>query len=83
VIGFSQANNADAHRQHVNNDLTAEVAKVPQFELHIADGAAMTTPRPHRSNNFITQKVDLLLISPFEAAPLTRRSSARWTPEFR
>jgi len=71
VIGFSQANNAEPYRQHVNNDLTAEVAKVPQFELHIADGAGNDNTQTSQVDNFITQKVDLLLISPFEAAPLT------------
>ena len=32
---------------------------------------ATSTPRPAQVDNFITQKVDLLLISPFEAAPMT------------
>ena len=36
VIGFSQANNAEPYRQHVNNDLTAVAAGIPQFELNIA-----------------------------------------------
>ncbi|HVO03478.1 MAG TPA: substrate-binding domain-containing protein [Candidatus Cybelea sp.] len=71
VIGFSQANNAEPYRQHVNNDLTAEAAKVSQFELHIADGAGNDNTQTSQVDNFITQKVDLLLISPFEAAPLT------------
>ena len=38
VIGFSQANNAEPYRQHVNDELTAAAAKVPQFTLQIADG---------------------------------------------
>src|SRR3954453_23919065 len=71
VIGFSQANNAEPYRQHVNNDLTAIAAQIPQFELHIADGAGNDDTQTSQVDNFITQKVDLLLISPFEAAPLT------------
>jgi ribose transport system substrate-binding protein len=71
VIGFSQANNAEPYRQHVNNDLTAIAAQIPQFELHIADGAGNDNTQTSQVDNFITQKVDLLLISPFEAAPLT------------
>jgi ribose transport system substrate-binding protein len=39
VIGFSQANNAEPYRQHVNDELTAAAKKVPQFTLQIADGA--------------------------------------------
>jgi ribose transport system substrate-binding protein len=71
VIGFSQANNAEPYRQHVNDELTAEAKKVPNFTLQIADGAGNVNTQTSQVDNFITQKVDLLLISPFEAAPLT------------
>ena len=71
VIGFSQANNAEPYRQHVNDELTAAAAKVPQFTLQIADGAGNVNTQTSQMDNFITQKVDLILISPFEAAPLT------------
>lgn len=71
VIGFSQANNAEPYRQHVNDELTAAAKAVPQFKLQIADGAGNVNTQTSQVDNFITQKVDLLLISPFEAAPLT------------
>ena len=71
VIGFSQANNAEPYRQHVNDELTAAAKKVPQFTLQIADGAGNVNTQTSQMDNFITQKVDLILISPFEAAPLT------------
>jgi ribose transport system substrate-binding protein len=71
VIGFSQANYAEPYRQHVNNDLIALAKQVPQFELQIADGAGNDNTQTSQVDNFITQQVDLLLISPFEAAPLT------------
>ena len=71
IIGFSQANNAEPYRQHVNDDLTAAAKKVPQFTLQIADGAGNVNTQTSQVDNFITQKVDLILISPFEAAPLT------------
>ena len=71
IIGFSQANNAEPYRQHVNDELTAEAKKVPQFTLQIADGAGNVNTQTSQVDNFITQKVDVLLISPFEAAPLT------------
>jgi ribose transport system substrate-binding protein len=71
VIGFSQANNAEPYRQHVNDDLTAAAKKVPQFALQIADGAGNVNTQTSQMDNFITQKVDLILISPFEASPLT------------
>jgi ribose transport system substrate-binding protein len=71
VIGFSQANNAEPYRQHVNDELTAAAKKVPQFTLQIADGAGNVNTQTSQMDNFITQKVDLILISPFEASPLT------------
>jgi ribose transport system substrate-binding protein len=71
VIGFSQANNAEPYRQHVNDELTAAAKNVPQFTLQIADGAGNVNTQTSQMDNFITQKVDLILISPFEAAPLT------------
>ena len=71
VIGFSQANYAEPYRQHVNNDVLARVKDIPQFELQIADGAGNDNTQTSQVDNFITQQVDLLMISPFEAAPLT------------
>jgi ribose transport system substrate-binding protein len=71
VIGFSQANNAEPYRQHVNDDLTAAAKKVPQFTLQIADGAGNVNTQTSQVDNFVTQRVDLILISPFEASPLT------------
>jgi ribose transport system substrate-binding protein len=71
VIGFSQANNAEPYRQHVNDELTTAAKKVPQFTLQIADGAGNVNTQTSQMDNFITQKVDLILISPFEASPLT------------
>lgn len=71
LIGFSQANNAEPYRQHVNDELTAAAKEIPQFELQIADGAGNVNTQTSQVDNFITQKVDLLLISPFEAAPIT------------
>jgi ribose transport system substrate-binding protein len=71
VIGFSQANYAEPYRQQVNNDLIALVKAIPQFELQIADGAGNDNTQTSQVDNFVTQGVDLLMISPFEAAPLT------------
>jgi ribose transport system substrate-binding protein len=71
VIGFSQANNAEPYRQHVNDELTAAAKALPQFTLQIADGAGSVNTQTSQVDNFITQKIDLLLISPFEASPLT------------
>lgn len=70
-LGFAQANNAEPYRQKVNADLQAAVKKYPQFELVIADGQGDSNKQVTDVENFLTQRVDLLLISPFEAQPLT------------
>src|SRR3984885_7290678 len=57
VIGFSQANNAEPYRQHVNDELTAAAKKVPQFTLQIGDGAGHVNTPTSQMDNSITQNV--------------------------
>ena len=71
TIGFAQANNAEPYRQRVNADLMAEAKKYPQFKITIADGQGDDNKQISDVENFLTQQVDLLMISPFEAQPLT------------
>ena len=71
TIGFAQANNAEPYRQRVNADLMAEAKKYPQFKVTIADGQGDDNKQISDVENFLTQQVDLLMISPFEAQPLT------------
>ena len=72
MIGFSQANfNAEPYRQHVNDRSDRPAKNYPQFKLQIADGAGNVNTQVSQVENFLTQQVDLMLISPFEAAPLT------------
>ena len=71
VIGFSQANFKEPYREHVNHELERLVKNYPKFKLVIADGQASVNTQVSQVENFQTQHVDLLMISPFEAAPLT------------
>lgn len=71
VIGFSQANFKEPYREHVNHELERLVKNYPKFKLIIADGQASVNTQVSQVENFLTQQVDLLMISPFEAAPLT------------
>jgi len=71
VIGFSQANFKEPYREHVDHELQRLVKNYPQFKLVIADGQANVNTQVSQVDNFLTQQVDLLFISPFEAAPLT------------
>lgn len=70
VIGFSQANFKEPYREHVDHELQRLVKNYPQFKLVIADGQANVNTQVSQVDNFLTQQVDLLFISPFEAAPL-------------
>ena len=71
VIGFSQANFKEPYREHVNHELERLVKDYPKFKLVIADGQASVNTQVSQVENFMTQQVDLLMISPFESAPLT------------
>jgi ribose transport system substrate-binding protein len=71
VIGFSQANFKEPYREHVNHELQRLVKKYPQFKISIADGQANINTQVSQVENFLTQGIDILFISPFEAAPLT------------
>ena len=71
VIGFSQANFKEPYREHVNHELERLIKNYPKFKLVIADGQASVNTQVSQVENFMTQQVDLLMISPFESAPLT------------
>lgn len=71
VIGMSQANVAEPYRQRMNDDIKAAAAKVPQFQVKFADAAQDNSKQVSDVDNFLTQQIDLLIISPNEAKPLT------------
>jgi len=82
-IGFAQANNAEPYRQHVNSELKQLAKGYPDFDITIADGRGDSNKQISDVENFQTQQVDLLMISPFEAQPLTPTVSqlyAKGTP---
>ena len=70
-IGFAQANSQDPWRQVQNASLKEAVAKYPDMELEISDAHGDSNAQLGQVDNFITNKIDLLLISANEAAPLT------------
>ncbi|MGA3539907.1 substrate-binding domain-containing protein [Micromonosporaceae bacterium DT194] len=71
LIGMSQANNAEPYRRVMNNDVQAAAAGVPGFTVVVADAAQDNSKQVADVENFLTQRVDLLIISPNEAKPLT------------
>jgi ribose transport system substrate-binding protein len=71
LIGMSQANVAEPYRERMDDDIRKAAAGVPQFEVAFADAAQDNAKQVADVENFLTQQIDLLIISPNEAAPLT------------
>jgi len=71
VIGFSQCTFEDPWRINMNKQMEEEAAKHPELKLIIANGENKNAKQVADVENFIVKKVDLLIISPREAAPLT------------
>ncbi|TDV56172.1 substrate-binding domain-containing protein [Actinophytocola oryzae] len=71
TIGMSQANVAEPYRQRMDDDIRAAAAKVPQFSVEFADAQQDNAKQVSDVENFLTRRIDLLIISPNEATPLT------------
>ena len=71
VIGFSQANKAEPWRTWMDNTLMKYAAQHPQLQIAYADAQQDNSKQVADVENFFRQRVDLLIISPNEAKPLT------------
>ena len=72
VIGYSQSNNAEPYRAQLNIQLPSFVKAQPNLTLlPIADAAQDSSKQVSQVQQFIQQKVDVLIVSPNEADPLT------------
>lgn len=71
LIGMSQANKGEPWRQAMNDQIAAAAAQYPELEVVFADAAQNNAKQVADVENFIQQGIDLLIISPNEAAPLT------------
>ncbi len=71
IIGFSQANKAEPWRTWMDSSLMEEAAKHPRLEVRYADAQQDNSKQVADVENFLRQRVDLLIISPNEAKPLT------------
>jgi ribose transport system substrate-binding protein len=71
VIGFSQLAFDDPWRVAFNNQMTKAAAKKPNYKLTIVNAQRDSSKQIADVENLLQQKVDLLIISPNEAAPLT------------
>ncbi|MFI2203372.1 substrate-binding domain-containing protein [Streptomyces sp. NPDC020192] len=72
VVGYSQSNNAEPYRAQLNAQLEYFVKKYPDLKLlPITDAHQDSATQVSPVQNFIQQKVDVLILSPNEPAPLT------------
>jgi ribose transport system substrate-binding protein len=71
LAGFSQCTFEDPWRINMNNEMKAAVARHPEIKLVISDGQNNNAKQIADVENFIVRGIDLLIISPREAAPLT------------
>ncbi len=71
LIGMSQANRGEPWRQAMNDQIAAAAANHPELEVVFADAAQDNARQVADVENFLQQGIDLLIISPNEAAPLT------------
>jgi ribose transport system substrate-binding protein len=71
LIGMSQANNAEPYRQVMNDDVATAAKGVPGFQVVVSDAAQDNSKQVADVENFLSQGIKLLIISPNEAKPLT------------
>lgn len=71
VIGMSQANNAEPWRQAMNAQITAAAVQHPEIQIVFADAAQNNAKQIADIEQFLEQGIDLLIVSPNEATPLT------------
>ena len=71
TIGFSQCNSSEPWREAMNKQIQAEAALHPEITLLISDAQQANEKQIADVENFMVRDVDLLMISPNEAKPLT------------
>lgn len=70
-IAFAQCNSAEPYRTAQNNIMKRDIAKYPDCELLIQDAQQDNAKQIAQIENFILQGVDVLIVAPNEAAPIT------------
>lgn len=71
TIGMSQCNLGEPWRVQMNADIAAAAAKHPELKVIFKDAQNDTLSQRSQVEEFVSAKVDLLIISPKEAQPLT------------
>jgi ribose transport system substrate-binding protein len=71
LVGFSQCNLGEPWRVAMNAEVTARAKDFPDMQIVFADAQQDNAKQVADVENFMRQGVDLLMISPNEAKPLT------------
>jgi ribose transport system substrate-binding protein len=71
VIGMSQCNLGEPWRVQMNADIRNEAKKHPEIEVIFKDAQNDTLKQRSQMEEFVSAGVDVILISPKEAVPLT------------
>lgn len=71
TIGLSQCNLGEPYRAQMNKDIEAAAAEHPEIKLVEKDAANDALTQRSHVEEFVQNKVDLIIISPKEAQPLT------------
>lgn len=72
IIGMSQCNLAEPYRAQMNADIKAEAGKHPEIKMIWKDAGNKATIQQDQVKEFVDLGVDLIIISPKEARPLTK-----------
>lgn len=70
-IAFSQCNSAEPYRTVQNNIMKRDIAKYPDCSLVIQDAQQDNAKQIAQIENFMLQGIDVLIVAPNEAAPIT------------
>ncbi len=71
IIGMSQANRAEPWREVMDKQIAEAAQNYPQLAIIFADARQDNVKQVTDVKDFLTQGIDLLIISPNEADPLT------------
>ena len=72
VFGMSQCNLAEPWRVQMNDDIREQAKKYPEIQLLEKDAQNDVTVQQSHVREFLTQGIDLLIVSPKETVPMTR-----------
>src|SRR5512147_3339798 len=71
IVGFSQCNLGEPWRVAMNAEVAERAKDFPDLEIAFADAQQDNAKQVADVENFLRQRVELLMISPNEAKPLT------------